>query len=83
MLCPPGFLLIVALFILFAGSPLGTRVRGGSHCTASLSMAAIPRRAIRQAKRECWNRFLQEAKGREVWAATGYTCRESTRLSKL
>ena len=31
------------------------------------------RRAIRKAKKECWNRFLQEAKGGEVWKAAGYT----------
>ena len=37
------------------------------------------RRAIRKAKRECWNRFLQEAKGNEVWTAAGYT---SPRIDK-
>jgi len=31
------------------------------------------RRAIRKAKRDCWNRFLQEVKGTNVWTATGYT----------
>jgi len=31
------------------------------------------RRAIRKAKKECWNRFLQEAKGGEVWVAASYT----------
>ena len=31
------------------------------------------RRAIRKAKKECWNRFLQAAEGRELWTATGYT----------
>lgn len=31
------------------------------------------RGATRKAKRECWNRFLQEAKGNGVWTATGYT----------
>ena len=31
------------------------------------------RRAIRRAKKECWNRFLQEAKGTDVWSATRYT----------
>jgi len=30
-------------------------------------------RAIRKAKKECWNRFLQEAKGGEVWVAASYT----------
>jgi len=29
--------------------------------------------AIRKAKKECWNRFLQEAKGGEVWVAASYT----------
>jgi len=31
------------------------------------------RRAIRKAKRDCWNRFLQEAEGNDVWTATAYT----------
>jgi len=31
------------------------------------------RRAIRKAKKECWNRFLTEAEGKEVWTAAGYT----------
>ena len=31
------------------------------------------RRTIRKAKKECWNRFLREAEGRDVWTATGYT----------
>jgi hypothetical protein len=31
------------------------------------------RRGIRRAKRECWNRFLQEGKGNDVWTATRYT----------
>ena len=31
------------------------------------------RRAIRKAKKECLNRFLQRAEGRELWTATGYT----------
>jgi len=31
------------------------------------------RRAIRQAKRDCWNRFLQEADGNKVWTVAGYT----------
>ena len=31
------------------------------------------RRAIRKAKRDCWNRFLQEAEGKAIWTATGYT----------
>jgi len=31
------------------------------------------RRAIRKAKRECWNRFLQDAGAKEVWTAAGYT----------
>ena len=30
-------------------------------------------RDIRKAKKECWNKFLQEAKGREVWTAGNYT----------
>ena len=33
----------------------------------------VLRRAIRRAKRECWNRFLQEADGRNVWTAVGYS----------
>jgi len=37
------------------------------------------RRATRQAKRECWSRFLQEARGSDVWTATGYT---SPRIDK-
>jgi len=31
------------------------------------------RRAIRKAKRDCWNRFLQEGKGAYIWTATRYT----------
>jgi hypothetical protein len=31
------------------------------------------RRGIRRAKRECWNRFLQEGTGNDVWTATRYT----------
>jgi len=31
------------------------------------------RRAIRKAKRDCWNRFLQEADGNKVWTAAAYT----------
>jgi len=31
------------------------------------------RRAIRKAKRDCWNRFLQEADGNKVWTAARYT----------
>jgi len=31
------------------------------------------RRVIRKAKKECWNWFLQEVKGMDVWAATRYT----------
>jgi len=31
------------------------------------------RRGVRRAKRECWNRFLQEGKGNDVWTATRYT----------
>jgi len=31
------------------------------------------RRAIRKAKRDCWNRFLQEADGNKVWRAAAYT----------
>jgi hypothetical protein len=31
------------------------------------------RRAIRKAKRDCWNKFLQEADGNKVWTAAGYT----------
>jgi len=31
------------------------------------------RRAIQKAKKACWNRFLQEAKGGEVWVAASYT----------
>ena len=31
------------------------------------------RRAIRKAKRDCWNGFLQEAKGSDIWIATAYT----------
>jgi len=31
------------------------------------------RRAIRKAKRDCWNRFLQEADGKKVWTAAAYT----------
>ena len=30
-------------------------------------------RAIRKAKRDCWNRFLQEADGYKVWTAARYT----------
>jgi len=29
------------------------------------------RRAIRKAKRDCWNRFLQESSGKDVWTAAG------------
>jgi len=29
-------------------------------------------RAIRKAKRDCWNRFLQEADGNKVWTAAAY-----------
>ena len=32
-------------------------------------------RAIRKAKKECWNQFLQTAEGVDVWTATGYTPR--------
>ena len=31
------------------------------------------RRAIRKAKRDCWNRFLQEADSNKVWTAAAYT----------
>jgi len=31
------------------------------------------RRAIRKAKRDCWNCFLQESSGNDVWMAAGYT----------
>jgi len=31
------------------------------------------RRPIRKAKRDCWNRFLQEADGNKVWTAVAYT----------
>ena len=31
------------------------------------------RRAIRKAKWDCWNRFLQESSGKDVWTAAGYT----------
>jgi len=31
------------------------------------------RRAIRKAKRNCWNHFLQESSRKEVWTAAGYT----------
>jgi hypothetical protein len=31
------------------------------------------RKGIRRAKRECWNRFLQEGKGNDLWTATRYT----------
>ena len=31
------------------------------------------RRAIRKAKWECWNRFLQTAEEADVWTAAGYT----------
>jgi len=37
------------------------------------------RREIRKAKRKCWNTFLSQAKGNEVWAATRHT---SERLDK-
>jgi len=40
------------------------------------------RRAIRKAKKECWNRFLQEAKGGEVWMAANYTAPNSTGLDR-
>lgn len=30
-------------------------------------------RGIQRAKRECWDRFLQESKGNDVWTATRYT----------
>jgi len=36
-------------------------------------------RAIRKAKRDCWNRFLQEADGNKVWTAARYT---SPRIDK-
>ena len=31
------------------------------------------RRAIRKVKRDCWNHFLQESSGKEVWTAASYT----------
>ena len=31
------------------------------------------RQAIRKAKRDCWNRFLQEADGNKVWTVAAYT----------
>ena len=31
------------------------------------------RRAIRKSKKDCWNRFLQEADGNKVWTAAAYT----------
>ena len=37
------------------------------------------RRAIRRAKRDCWNKFLQDADGNDVWTATRYT---SVRIDK-
>jgi hypothetical protein len=37
------------------------------------------RREIRRAKKKCWNSFLQNAEGNDVWRATRYT---SPRLDK-
>ena len=37
------------------------------------------RRAIRKAKRDCWNRFLQEVDGNKVWTVARYT---SPRIDK-
>jgi hypothetical protein len=31
------------------------------------------RRIIRKAKRDCWQAFLQDAQGEQVWQALGYT----------
>jgi len=55
---------------------LGRARREFRHCPASISRFKEARhnfrRAIRQAKRECWNRFLQEGKGNDVWTAMRY-----------
>jgi len=40
------------------------------------------RRAIRKAKKECWNKFLQEAKEREVWTAANYTALRLDRIGQ-
>ena len=48
----------------------GWRVAGISRVQAARREL---RRAIRTAKRDCWNRFLQEGKGDDVWTAAGYT----------
>jgi len=36
-------------------------------------------RAIRKAKKDCWNKFLQDAEGNNIWTATRYT---SVRIDK-
>jgi len=48
----------------------GWRVAGISRVQAARREL---RRAIRKAKRDCWNRFLREGKGDDVWTAAGYT----------
>ena len=55
---------------------LGTVRREFRHRPAGISRFKEARcnfrRAIRRAKRECWNRFLQEGKGNDVWTAMQY-----------
>ena len=55
---------------------LGRARREFRHRPAGISRFKEARRnfwrAIRRAKRECWNRFLQEGKGNDVWTATWY-----------
>jgi hypothetical protein len=56
---------------------LGNARREWKNLPGSISRFKEARRAfqrgIRQAKRECWNRFLQESKGKDVWKVTRYT----------
>ena len=50
-----------------------TKMEGGWNESGPIAPRWEFRRAIRKAKRDCWNRFVQEAKGSEVWTTARYT----------
>jgi uncharacterized protein YeeX (DUF496 family) len=56
---------------------LGNARRKWRNCPAGISRFKEARRnlrrGIRRSKRECWNRFLQESKGNDVWTAIRHT----------
>ena len=49
------------------------RDKGASSMERQQEARRVLRRTIRREKRECWDRFLQGAKGKDVWTAAGYT----------